>query len=38
MHQSFGAEYLRLDSLPGVNHMRGMQYENLFSNSTNTVA
>ena len=24
--KSIGAEYLRPDALPGVNHMRGMQY------------
>ena len=25
--KSIGAEFLRLDALPGVNHMRGMQYK-----------
>ena len=25
--KSIGAEILRPDALPGVNHMRGMQYE-----------
>ena len=25
--KSIGAECLRLDALPGVNHMRGMQYQ-----------
>ena len=25
--KSIGAEFLRPDALPGVNHMRGMQYQ-----------
>ena len=26
--KSFGAPFLRPDALPGVDHMRGMQYQN----------
>ena len=25
--KSIGAEFLRPDALPGINHMRGMQYQ-----------
>ena len=29
--KSIGAEFLRLDALPGVHHMRGMQYQIIIS-------
>ena len=29
--KSIGAEYLRPDALPGVNHMRGMQYQKVIN-------
>ena len=41
--KSIGAVFLRLDAIPGVNHMRGMHYQivrkilNFFRNSTKTV-
>ena len=40
--KSIGAEFLRQDALPGVNHMRGMQYQivvniALWPELTNTV-
>ena len=41
--KSFGAAFLRPDALPGVNHMRGMQYQIVLNMtfwpelSTNTV-
>ena len=39
--KSIGAEFLRPDTLPGVNHMHGMQYKivqnNKFTHTTSTL-